>query len=124
MSHTYDEFPDENLIELSVAGHVGREEFEAIAPRMEAFIAEHGTIRLIEIIQNFKGFDPSLLWDGLQFDRRNLKHISHCAVVSDKGSGWLGPIARLAGAALTTRIETFPIERLDEARAWIRDPDG
>jgi hypothetical protein len=122
MTYQYLEFPDEAIIEFTVAGKATREEFDELAPRIEAFIADHGAIRLIEVIEDFKGFEPSLLWEGAKFDMKNLKHISHCAVVSD--TGWMGPLVRLSSAVIPTSIRTFKLAELDAARAWIRNPDG
>ena len=122
MTYQYQEFPDERIVEFTISGKVTREEFDELAPKIEVFITDHGTIRLVEVIENFKGFDPSLLWEGAKFDMNNLKHISHCAVVSD--AGWMGPLVRLSSAIIPTRLRTFKLAELDAARAWIRNPDA
>lgn len=122
MNVTYTENDATGVAEIVVDGHVGTEDFDRIAPRMQAFIDRHGTIRLIEIVRRLDGFDASMMWKGARFDVQNLRHISHCAVVSD--IGWMSPLTKAAGAFMSTRLRTFELGQIDAARAWIADPDG
>lgn len=122
MTVTYTENADACTVELTVDGRVTREEFDALAPRMEAFIASCGSIRLIEVIRKLDGFDGSLLWEGLKLDFRVIPHISHCAVVSD--IGWLSPVSKAAGALTSTKLRTFPLADLEAARNWVADPNA
>jgi SpoIIAA-like len=78
----------------------------------------HGTIKMIEVVESFDGFDPSVIWPGIKFDFKNIRNISHVAVVSD--IGWLSPLAKAAGALLSTKLRAFSISELDDAREWIK----
>jgi hypothetical protein len=117
MSIGYTEDPRSGTVELTVNGRVTRDDYDSVVDRLQQFIDAHGTIRLIEVIETFEGFDPSVLLPGLKFDMKNIRHISHVAVVSD--IGWIGPLSKAAGALLTTRLRTFNLAELPEARAWI-----
>jgi hypothetical protein len=121
MTVTYTQNADAKSIELTVAGHVTREDHDSVIDRIQACIDTHGTIRMLETIKSVDGFDPTLLWSGLKFDIRNIRHISHVAVVSD--IGWIGPMSKAAGAVISTRLRTFGLAELDAARAWIHDAD-
>ena len=121
MTTTYKEIPEQKTAEIIVDGKVTKEEFDRIAGQLHKFIEAHGTIKFLEVIQNFKGFDPSVIWDGIKFDMQHLRFISHCAVVSD--IGWISPISRAAGAFMSTKLRTFSLGQLDEARQWIKSPD-
>ena len=118
MTMTYAEYPDDSIVEVRLDGHVTREDYEAIIDKIQTFIDTHGTIRLIEIIDSFTGFDPSTIWSGLKFDFRNIRHVSHIAVVAD--IGWMGPAAKAAGAVITSDVRTFDMDELDDAWAWLR----
>lgn len=107
---------------IEVEGRVTREEFDRLVPEFEAFIEALGTVRLIEIIHSFDGFDKSLLWEGLKVDMRVIPNISHCAVVSD--IGWMSPVSKAAGAFISTKLRTFPMRDLDAAKAWVANPDS
>ncbi len=121
MTLTYHEDADSKVVEFSVSGHISREDYDAVITPLQGFIDAHGTVRMIEIVQHFPTFDPGILLPGIRFDIRNLKHISHVAVVTD--IGWMSPMVRAAGALISTRMRVFPAAELEAARAWVRDAE-
>jgi hypothetical protein len=121
MTVTYVEDADAKTVELTVSGRITREDFDAIVAPMQAFIDTHGSIRMVEVVESMGGFDPSVIWEGIQFDFRNIRHISHVAVVSD--IGWISPMSKAAGALIATKLRTFAMSEVDEARVWARTAD-
>ncbi|TFH08974.1 MAG: STAS/SEC14 domain-containing protein [Nitrosomonadales bacterium] len=121
MTTMYKEIPEQKTVEFIIYGKVTKEDFDQISEKLHKFIEAHGTIKLIEVIQSFEGFDPSVIWDGIKFDIQHLRFISHCAVVSD--NGWISPISKAAGAFISTKLRTFSLVQLDEARQWLKSPD-
>ena len=121
MTTTYKEDPVHIIAQLVVDGKVRHEDFNNIAVQLENFIEKQGRIKLLEEIRTLEGIDASMVWEGIKFDIKNLKHIrhiSHCAVVSD--IGWLSPISKAAGAFISCKIRTFTLDQIDEARAWLQ----
>lgn len=118
MTVQYSEDADEKIVELTVSGRVTREDYDAVIDRMQGFIDAHGTVKLIEVIESLEGFDPAVIWPGIKFDFKNLRHISHVAVVSD--IGWIGPLSKAAGALIATKLRTYDAGELEAAREWIR----
>lgn len=118
MTLEYTEFPDDKVVEIRLDGRITREDYDGCIDKLQSFIDTHGTVKLIEIIDSFTGFDPSTIWEGIKFDFRNIKHISHVAVVSD--IGWISPASKAAGALISTQLRTFDMEHLDQARTWVR----
>lgn len=119
MSVTYSENADLKTIELRIDGPVTGEDFETLLPKMQAFIETHEKIRLIEIIDSLElpGFETlGMIWEGIKFDIYAIPRISHCAVVSD--IGWMSPWSKAAGAMVSTKLRTFSMDQLDEARDW------
>ncbi|MBI6629652.1 SpoIIAA family protein [Pontibaca salina] len=121
MPLTYREDDTHKLVELEVHGKITKADYDEVIPKVQAFIDQHGTIRLLEVVEDFSGFEISVLWPGIKFDIQNLKHISHVAVVSD--TGWIGALAKAAGSFMSTKLRTFDLSELAEARAWIRKPE-
>ncbi len=123
MTLSYIEYPDTKTVEIHVDGKVTREEFDTIIVGMGRFIQNYGEIKLLESIATFKvGMDMHMLWEGVKFDMKNIRHISHCAVVSD--IGWISPMSKAAGAFMSTKLRTFNMDEIDAARAWLKDPDA
>jgi len=117
MTIAYHEDDDTRVAEIRVGGKITTEEYDRAVMPLQEFIDRHGTVKLLEIVDSFGGYDPSLIWEGLKFDFRNVRHISHVAVVSD--IGWIGPVSKAAGALLPTRLRTFGMDELGTARDWI-----
>lgn len=122
MPVTYKEDAAAKTIELVVNGKVTQEDWDNVAPKFSKFLDDHGTIRLIEVIESLKGFDPILIWEGIKFDIKAIPRISHCAIVSD--IGWISPISRAAGALMPMQLRTFDLAQVDAARSWIANPEA
>lgn len=119
MATSYRMIPETRTFEFTVSGKVATEDFVALAGPLEEFVKAHGRIKLLEVIEDFQGFDPGLLWQGMKLDIKIIPHISHCAVVSDMG--WLSPLAKAAGAFVATKLRTFDLAELEAARAWLAE---
>lgn len=117
MALDYVEYPEAATIEITVVGHIDKEDYEAVIGPMQAFIDSHDSVRMIEVVKSFRGFDPSVLLPGIQFDFRNLSRISHVAVVSD--IGWFSPVVKAAGALMSTQLRLFHLDELETARDWV-----
>lgn len=123
MTLLYKEYPEAKTVEIHVDGKVSHEEFDTVIADMDAFIQTHGTVKLLESVASFKvGMDVSMFWEGLKFDMKNIRHISHCAVVSD--IGWISPLSKAAGAFMSTKLRTFNMDDIGAARVWLKDPDA
>lgn len=121
MACIYTEHETLPVVEIRVVGRVTENDMDKILPQLEAFIARHGTVRLIEVIERFDGFDPTTILDGIKFDIKHLKDISHAAIVSD--IPWVGFMTSSVAMVMPLTIRVFPEEKLDEAMAWIAKPD-
>ncbi|MFW0777557.1 MAG: STAS/SEC14 domain-containing protein [Rickettsiales bacterium] len=118
MACEYKEVPELKTVEIMVDGKVTVEDFDKIAPQLEKFIETHGTIKILEIIKNFGGFDIALLGKGMVFDMKHMKNFSHCAVVAEEG--WIGPFTRMLSPFFNVEIKTFLLEEADKARNWLK----
>lgn len=119
MSTTYRAIPETKTFELTVKGKVRSADFDALAGPLEEFVKEHDKIKLLEVIQDFEGFEPSIIWKGIKYDIRLIPHITHCAVVSDMG--WISPLTKAAAAFTNTKLRTFDLDELDTAREWLAE---
>ena len=115
----YTETPGTNIAEIRVSGFIDRAAYDDAVEKLTAFIEDKGEIRLIEIVDSLGGFDPSVLWPGIRFDLKYIPRITHCAVVTD--IGWMGPLSKAAGSVISTRLRTFDIAHLEDARRWIAE---
>jgi len=84
---SYKEMDNLAAVEIVISDRVSTEEFDATAKKLEAFIARHGRVRVLEIIKDFEGMDVAAFWHDLKFSLRHLNDFSRCAIVTD--AKWL-----------------------------------
>ena len=117
MNIEYKEHPSDNLIEIAVHGKITKDDFEALVPKIDAFTESRDKIKILEIVNEFHGIEPSALLDGVRLDLKYLDKFSHCAVVSNKG--WMGPLARVASTLTSIEVRTFEGDQTEAARQWL-----
>jgi hypothetical protein len=113
---------DGDLIEITVDGRITRQEFDAVAARLEAQIRRHGRVRVLEQVKSFGGMDPATFWADVKFGLRHLNDFSRCAVVSDKR--WISALATGVGKLVACEIRHFAPDEIAAARAWLDAPGG
>lgn len=118
MTVTYTADSRARVVELTVAGKITHDDFEELMPKLEAELAR-GPLSLVEVIDDFDGFDARTIWDGIKFDLAHWSEFRRVAVVSDMT--WFSPFARLADTLTHLQIKEFKRDQLDEARAWARN---
>lgn len=121
MACSYSEHASEPVAEIRVVGRVTQHDMDELLPKLEAFIKRHGSIRFVEIIEKFEGFDPTTILDGLKFDLNHFSDVTHAAVVSD--IGWIGVMTRAASMVMPITIRAFTMDELENAREWARTAD-
>jgi SpoIIAA-like len=113
----YREIPGTDLVEIEVDGAIERADFERVAARLEAAIARHGKLRLLEVVRSFTGIDAQTLWQDMKFSLRHLNAFSRVAVATD--FKWIRPLATVAGSLIAGEVRVFALGEVGAARAWL-----
>lgn len=121
MACIYNEHETLPIVELRVVGRVTDHDMDEIIPKLEAFIDRHGTIRILEVIERFDGFDPTTVLDGMKFDLKHLSDVTHAAVVSD--IPWVSFMTNAAAMVMPLTMRVFRMDQLEEAKSWIEAPE-
>jgi hypothetical protein len=97
---SYKEYDNAQAVEIVLAGRVSTEEFDALAGRLEAFIARH----------------------GIKFSLRHLKDVSRVAIVANPDTHHLW--SSLVAPCMACEVEHFAPGEEDAARDWLMWPEG
>ncbi|MGB5987529.1 MAG: STAS/SEC14 domain-containing protein [Desulfobacterales bacterium] len=112
------QYPESNILEFTLDGGMTHEEFDQVAAKIEEMLQTHQKIRLVEVIKEVGGIEPSALWADMKFGPKHLKDFSHVAVVADqKWIEWAGKMAR---PLVSAEVRTFGLHEIEDARRWIR----
>ena len=118
----YREMDNLAAVEIVLSGRVSTEEFDRTASKLEAFIARHGRVRVLEIVRDFEGMDAAALWHDLKFSLRHLNDFSRCAIVSD--AKFLSIWSAVAEPFLDCQVEYFHPGEVEAARDWLLWPES
>ena len=119
---SYKEMDNLAGVEIEISARVSTEEFDNTARKLEAFIASHGRVRVLEIIHDFEGMDVQAFWHDLKFSLRHLNDFSRCAIVSD--AKWLSLWSAVAEPFIDCKVSYFPPGEVETARDWLLWPEG
>lgn len=108
---------DGGYLEITFGGQVTHEDYQAILPKMEQAIAEHGKLRVLCIGQTVEGATPRAMLDDLKWDWKHRKDIEKCAVVVD--GKMMEMSVKLVSLIYKGEIKRFESGQVDEARAWL-----
>lgn len=92
------------------------------AKKVEAFIARHGRVRVLEIVNHFEGMDVKAFWHDLRFSLRHLNDFSRCAIVSD--AKFLSIWSTIAEPFIDCQVAYFKPDEVEAARDWLLWPEG
>ena len=119
---SYVEHDNAQAVEIHLAGRVSTEEFDRVAEKMQAFIARHGQIRVLEHISDFEGMDAAALWHDIKFSLRHINDFSRIAIVCDPHVRTLW--SSLVAPVISCEVEHFEPDQIAEARDWLMWPEG
>ena len=119
---SYKEYDNAQAVEIVLQSRVSTEEFDRVARQLEAFIARHGHVRVLEIVRDFEGMDASAFWHDIKFSLRHLKDFSRVAIVANPDTHHLW--SSLVAPFMSCDVEHFAPGEEEAARDWLMWPEG
>lgn len=109
--------PDGFLV-CRASGKLTEADYDAAIPELENAIGlATGPMRLMIVLEDFRGWEIGALWKDLRFDLRHRNDLGRVAIIGEsKTEEWIG---RLSKPFFDAEIRYFDAERLDEAREWL-----
>ena len=105
------------VLGLECRGRPTCEEFEAVAPALEAALAEHGEARLLLFVDAAKGYGVQRLVAAARFALPHWERVARLAVVGARG--WWLPAAQVEDLLSPWQERFFDTSGLDEAWDWL-----
>lgn len=92
---------------------------EVLIPALEEAIAEYGPIRLLlELGDEFKGWEPAALWDDARFGMAHRHDFEKLAVVGPPR--WVEWGLKLGALLMSGDVRTYPVSARQQALDWIK----
>ena len=112
------EHEQDNILRLDVQDRLRRSDFSYCQQRLESEIARSGPVRLLIVVRDFTGWDPTAPWTNLFGQMPHGDAVERIAIVGP--NLWRSHMLMFAGADLRQApVEHFPPGTIAEARAWL-----
>ncbi|HEX7019157.1 MAG TPA: STAS/SEC14 domain-containing protein [Gemmatimonadaceae bacterium] len=112
------EHEQRNIFRLDLQDRLRKVDFDYCGERLKSEIARCGTVRLLIVLRDFSGWDPTAPWADLSFYAQHGDAIERIAIVGP--NRWRNHMLMFAGADLRQApVEYFLPGTIAEARAWL-----
>ncbi|WP_210398162.1 STAS/SEC14 domain-containing protein [Motiliproteus sediminis] len=90
-----------------------------LIPEVKRTLEEQQSIRLLFMMEGFRGWDIQAAWDDLIFGMEINRRVERIAIVGDRD--WEKWMARLTRAFTYGEVRYFDLKEREQAWAWIKE---
>ena len=106
-----------NIIGIRIKDHLRAEDYETLLPYIKDLVAQHGTIRILSDLRDYKGVEFRAALKALPYFFKYSSKVEKKAVVTDKH--WIYTWTKLLAPFFKTEIRCFPSTEMDQAWEWV-----
>ena len=110
-------YPEQNLLSLTISGTLEKEHYDAIIPMLEEKIARWGRINLYLDVRSFNYITATALWEDIKMDVKHWRDFNRVAITSDDDN-LLKAAAALATLVSPAEVRHFSLEQKEQALHW------
>jgi SpoIIAA-like len=105
------------VLGFEVSGKIEVEDFrDVVLPALEE-AAQHGDVRFLIVLPEFRGMSPGALWEDLKIAFEHFRAWKRIAVVTD--IEWVHYLTSLFGWMTPGEVKVFPLGQRDQAESWV-----
>lgn len=109
----------DNVVGIQVSDQLTKADYETLVPLWENAIQEHGKIRMLWQMDDFKGWSPEALLEDLKFDFKHNQEVERLAIVGQNWwENWMTQVTDLVFTQSDARY--FEPSQLPEAWDWVQ----
>ena len=105
------------VLELHLTGRLAKEDYETFVPEVERLVEQHGKIRMLVEMHDFRGWTTGALWEDTKFAVQYFSDIERLAVVGE--TKWQEDMATFCKPFTAATVRYFDQTKAVEARAWL-----
>lgn len=109
----------QDIISTKVKDKITKEDYEQVWPLVEETYDKYGKFKWYCELEDFKGWEPSSVWDEVKMDIEYFNKLKKVAIVGDKE--WEGKISQLMRPFTTAEVRYFSEVEKVQAKEWIRE---
>ena len=106
------------IIYISAGGALTKERYEHLETQLKNFIKEHGTIRVMLVLQEMEGMTAPAKEEDSHFEAKHFSEIDRVAVACATCKDGEVPESSVPFADVNTRF--FPVGEMEQALKWLK----
>jgi hypothetical protein len=107
------------LFILHISGKLVKEDYGRFVSEFERLVRQHGKLRVLFDMSNFRGWDAGAAWEDIKFDIKHFADIERLAMVGDKK--WQHGMATFFKPFTKATTRYFDHADVAEARKWLAE---
>ncbi len=105
------------VVRIRMTGKLTAEDYGQFTPQFDAWLQQHGKLRLLVEMHDFHGWNAGGLWQDIKIDARHFDHFDQIAMVGEKK--WQKWMASFCKPFTTAKIRYFTTDQLEQAQTWV-----
>jgi SpoIIAA-like len=110
------------VIGFEASGKLEADDYRKVVLPALVTAAESGEVRFLIVMRDFQGLSGGALWQDLKVGVEHLRAWKRIALVTD--IEWMRHMTDLFGWMTPGQTRTFSLTQLEDAKAWVADPDS
>ena len=107
------------VVTLRIKEKLDKNDYAQFVPMIESQMKNGTPVRLLVELHDFKGWTAGALWEDTKFAAKHFKDIERMAVVGE--SHWQQGVSLFFKPFTSAVVRFFDMQRIDDARQWVRD---
>lgn len=116
------DYPDQNLLSLSMAGKLTKADYEHVIPTLDAKVQRWGKVNVYLEVGDLDTMTLPALWEEIKQDAKHLADFNRAAVVS-QGNALLKAAASAASTITPAEVKHFTPDQKADALRWALGAD-
>ncbi len=109
-----------NVVGIRATGTLTRDDYDQLAPYLEAQMAAHAPLRVLVLLDDWHGWDSlGALWQDVKLDAHLATRVERVAMVGDEN--WQRWATLLASPFTRGTVRYFSRDQMGAAWAWVRE---
>lgn len=116
------DYPAQNLLSLTIAGHLTKEDYAGVVPTLEAKVKRWGKVNVYLEVGEMDAMTLPALWEEIKQDAQHFNDFNRAAIVSD-GNLLLKAAAAVTSTFTPAEVKHFIADQKAEALRWALGAD-
>lgn len=108
----------DHIIAIHIEDYMRAQDYHTLLPHLKRRIEQHGKIRLLIELEEFKGVEILGVLKALPYAFRYGKYVEKKAIITDEP--WIYTWTKLLSPLSKTTVRCFPTTKAEQAWEWLR----